>query len=75
MVTTPVAGMQEMLGKNNEYGIIVEQNEESIFNNIKKLLDDPKLLAAYKKKAILRGKDFRTENTVQAVEKMLGKLF
>lgn len=71
VVTTPVAGMYEMLGYNNEYGIIAESNETSIYENIKKLLDNPKLLEYYKESAAERGKYFSTENTVKLVEEML----
>lgn len=71
VVTTPVAGMQEMLGENNEYGVVVEQSEESIYKNIKKLLDDPVLLQFYKQRAGLRGKDFTTDQTVTAVENFM----
>ena len=76
IVTTPVctvevSGMKEMLGENNEYGIVTENNEDSLYQGIKQLLDDPDLLAHYKEKAARRGKDFRTANTVKAVEDML----
>lgn len=70
VVTTLVSGMQEMLGK-NEYGIITENNEESLYIGIKKLLDDSQMLMHYKKQAIKRGKFFSTESTVKAVEVML----
>jgi hypothetical protein len=63
--------MKEMLGENNEYGIITDNDEEALYRGIKSLLDDPALLAHYKKQAAMRGKDFSTEMTVQAVEEML----
>ena len=69
--TVEVSGMKEMLGANNEYGIITENDEEALYRGIKSLLDDPALLNHYKKQAVLRGKDFSTENTVKAVEEML----
>lgn len=69
--TVEVSGMKEMLGENNEYGIVTENNEEALYQGIKRLLDDPALLAYYKKQASLRGKTFSMENTVMAVEKML----
>ena len=69
--TTDVSGMKEMLGENNEYGIVTENSEEALYKGIKKLLDNPKLLARYKKQAELRGQMFSTENTVKAVEEML----
>lgn len=63
--------MKEMLGENNEWGVVTENSEEALYAGIKNLLDNPKLLAYYKDKAIERGKTFRTENTVKAVEDML----
>ena len=68
--TVEVAGMKEMLGENNEYGVIVENSEEKLYEGIKKLISNPELLQMYKQKAIERGKEFSTEKTVQAVEKM-----
>lgn len=69
--TVEVSGMKEMLGQNNEYGVITDNDEEALYRGIKSLLDDPELLAHYKNQAQLRGKDFSTENTVKAVEEML----
>jgi len=71
VVTTPVAGMEEMLGKNNEYGVITEMSEESLYTNIKELVLDYQKLNYYKKQAALRGKYFSKENTVKAVEKYI----
>ena len=75
VVTTPVAGMQEMLGSNNEFGIIAEHQEQSLYECIKRLLDAREVLEDYKKKALLRGKAFSTETTVKAVENMLESLY
>ncbi len=69
--TVEVSGMKEMLGEHNEYGIVTENNEEALYQGIKRLLDDPALLAHYKNQAALRGKDFSTTETVRAVEDML----
>lgn len=71
VVTTPVAGMEEMLGKNNEYGVITEMSEESLYTNIKELVLDYQKLNYYQKQAALRGKYFSKENTVKAVEKYI----
>lgn len=72
--TVEVAGMKEMLGENNEYGVVVPNDEEALYEGIKGLLDDPELLAHYKQKAKERGATFSTENTVRAVENMLMSL-
>ena len=72
--TVEVSGMKEMLGENNEWGIVTGNDEEALYQGIKHLLDDPALLARYKEKAAQRGKRFSTENTVRAVEEMLETL-
>lgn len=72
--TVEVSGMKEMLGENNEYGIVVENDDDALYKAIKELLDNPQLLTYYKEKAIERGKYFSTEKTVKAVEKMLVNL-
>lgn len=71
VVTTDVSGMREMLGENNEYGIVVENDENALYEGIKRLLDNPELLENYTEKAKERGKFFCKENTVKAVEEML----
>ena len=69
--TVEVSGMKEMLGKNNQWGVVTENSEEGLYQGIKRLLDDPALLAHYKGKAAERGKSFSTTSTVEAVEEML----
>lgn len=72
--TVNVSGMKEMLGENNEYGIVVKNDEELLYEEIKSLLNDPTRLNHYRKMACIRGKEFKTEETVLAVEKMFFKL-
>lgn len=69
--TVEVSGMKEMLGENNEYGLVTENNDEALYMGIKSLLDDPALLAHYCEKAKERGRRFNTGTTVKAVEEML----
>ena len=69
--TVEVSGMKEMLGEHNEWGIVTENSEDALYQGIKDLLDHPDRLAHYKEKAMERGRTFRTENTVRAVEEML----
>ena len=69
--TVEVSGMKEMLGENNEWGLVTANEDEALYRGIKGLLDDPALLAHYKEKASERGRTFSTENTVRAVEEML----
>ena len=74
VVTTDVSGMKEMLGENNEYGIVVDNDENTLYEGIKRLLDNPELLENYTVKAKERGRFFSKENTVKAVEKMFFNL-
>lgn len=69
--TVEVSGMKEMLGENNEWGVVTENNDEALYQGIRRLVSDSALLAHYKQKACERGKTFSTENTVRAVEELL----
>lgn len=74
VVSTLCSGAQELLGYNNEYGLVVENSEEGIYEGIKKFLEDIELLNYYKEKAIERGSFFSKEKTVKAVEDMIDSL-
>ena len=69
--TVEVSGMKEMLGEDNEWGVVTANSEEALYDGIKMLLDRPERLAHYKAKAAERGAMFSTAETVKAVEKML----
>lgn len=69
--TVDVSGMKEMLGENNEYGIVTENDEDALYEGIKKMLTTEGMLEYYSEKALERGKKFSTEKTVKAVENML----
>ena len=71
VLTTLCAGMEEMLGKNNEYGIIVDNSEEGLYKGLKDVLQNPDKISYYKEKAEERGKIFSTDKTVNAVQDML----
>lgn len=74
VVSTDCSGAKELLGEENEYGLVVENSTEGIYRGMKKMLSDPELLAHYKKQAKIRGGFFSREKTVQAVEEMLDSL-
>lgn len=69
--TVEVSGMKEMLGKNNEFGVVTVNNEEALYSGVKELLDDKSLLEYYQKQTLVRSKKFDTDATVQTVENML----
>lgn len=73
--TVEVSGMKEMLGENNEYGVVTENNEEALFQGILRFIENPSVMSFYSDKALERGKYFKTTNTVKAVEEMLLSLY
>lgn len=74
VVSTNCSGAKELLGENNEYGIVTENSTEGIYNGLKTMLSDQNKLKYYKKQALLRGSFFSKENTVKAVEEFLDSL-
>jgi len=74
VVTTLVSGMQEMLGEHNEWGVITENNEDALYQGIRRMLDDRVLLRGYRKKAVERGSMFTLQRTIEAVADYLESL-
>lgn len=64
-VSTDVSGAKEILGKNNEYGLVVESSEEGIYGGIKQMLENTDLRQHYSEKAKERAEFFSTESTVK----------
>lgn len=73
VITTPCSGMKELFG-DSEYGIIIEDSIESLYLNIKRVLDVPGLLTSYSEAAKIRGYTFRKEETVRSTEYMFESL-
>lgn len=63
--------LKELL-RNGECGYMVPNNETALYEGIKKLLDNPQLLAEYKQKGEARGWDFDIEALMVPIETLLG---
>lgn len=74
VVSTCCSGAQELLGNNNEYGIVVDNSEDGIFDGLCKMLSDSSLREQYRNQSRVRARYFSKENTVQAVEQVLDAL-
>lgn len=72
--TVNVSGMKEMLGENNEHGVVTENTEDALYEGIRMLISDKELLEKYRRQALIRGEKFNTTSTVLAVENMLENL-
>lgn len=75
VVSTCCSGAYELLGDNNEYGIVTPNTEEGIYQGIKQMLDNNGLRKNYAKQAAVRGQKFSTKKTVAAVQEMFGSLY
>ncbi|MCQ2516605.1 MAG: glycosyltransferase [Saccharofermentans sp.] len=74
VVSTLCSGSEELLGYNDEYGIVTDNNEDALFEGLNRIVTTPGLLQYYKNQAIIRGDKFSTEDTVNAVEAMLEEI-
>ena len=67
IVTTDCTGMRELLG-NSEYGLICENNEDGIYEGMKKLLSDEELRNSYAERSAQRGRDFSASSLAKKTE-------
>ncbi len=68
-ITTDCDGMKEIFG-NNEYGLITENNENNLYEGLKKILNNREVYLNYKEKIKERGSYFRLENRVKEIEEL-----
>lgn len=71
VLTVDVSGMRELLGENNDYGIIVPNNDESLYKGLRDYITDFELQQKYINLARERGKRFNRDVTVSETENML----
>lgn len=69
IVTTRVSGVDELF-LDNEYGLITENNTESLYEGLKSILIDKDLYNYYKDKIIERSQFFNTELAVKSIEQL-----
>lgn len=67
VVTTNCSGMYELLG-DSEYGMIIENSEQGLYEGMKKMLRDPQLLSYYQAQAQHRGQSFHMRSLVGRTE-------
>lgn len=70
VITTECSGMRELLN-NGECGVITDNDEDSLYQGLKMLLDDRNALAHYKSMAEKRGKCFSMENLMEPIEELV----
>ena len=73
IVTTDCSGMKEILGEENEYGIVCNNSEDDLFSSLKKILSDEKQYEYYLNKVKERKGIFNLEESVERIEKIIGE--
>lgn len=71
IVATDCAGTKEMLGENNEYGIVTLNSEEDFYNGLYKILTDKDLYEKYRIKIKERKSMFNFKKSVLEIESLL----
>lgn len=73
IVATDTCGTNEILGKGNEYGILTEHDDNSIYEAVKRMIDDEELRLHYRQKALERANRFGVELTMASIYNLLEK--
>ena len=69
VISTNCSGAYELLGQHNEYGIVVDNSEEGIYQGLRYFIENNRY-QSYIEKSAKRGKMFSKEITTHAVEEM-----
>lgn len=69
IVVSDCAGMKEILGE-SEYGLVTENNTESLYTGIKAMLSDEKMREYYTRQAEKRSLDFKMQKKIKCVEEL-----
>lgn len=70
VITTDCAGMDELLS-GGCYGMIVENDDEALFEGLKALISSPEKIAKYRILASERGKDFKLSALMSQIETLI----
>lgn len=72
IIATKCSGILELL-EDSKYGIVAENSEKGIYNSMKEVLLNRKMLVYYSEKAQIRMKDFSKEDIINQIEEIIYK--
>ena len=67
VVTTPCTGMTELLGQ-SEYGMIVDDSEDGLYNGLYQMISSSELRELYENKSMKRGSSFGKATSIRATQ-------
>ena len=68
-IVTDCSGMRELFGIKGEYGYIVENSEDGIYNGMKAFLMNKRLIEIYGEKSIQNRKRFNIDETIKSFKR------
>lgn len=71
IVATNCNGTEEIIGQNSEWGVLVDNSEDGLYEGMKKVLQNQRMKEDYEQRAILRAEYFDVDHTIEVIEKML----
>ena len=74
VITTPVSGMEELLGE-DPCGIITDFSEQDIYEAIENWIIHPERRRVFKEKTVQRAKEFSQQETINRTEDFFKKLY
>ena len=69
--TVNIGGMKEILGENNEFGVVSENNDEALYRTVRQFLTDGTYREDYRHRALERAKDFDRNKAIKTTEDLL----
>lgn len=70
LMLTDCSGVRELIGENNEYGIMMETSVMGIYDGIRNVIDHPELHAHYKQKIMERKQIITFEDRLQKIAEL-----
>lgn len=65
VISTYCSGATELLGENNEYGLVVDNSEQGLFESMQLIIKNPNKLDSLREKAFLRGQELIETNNLK----------
>lgn len=72
VVSTKTAGPTEIID-HNQYGLLCGHDDESIYQAVKQMIDQPELRKTYHNAGLKRAEDFNVRKTVAEFDQLIGK--
>ncbi len=73
VVSTKTTGPTEIID-NNKYGLLCNHDDESMYNNVKKMIEEDALRLHYKEVGLQRVKDFSVKNMLSQFDQLINEL-